>query len=152
MLQANLISLNEKIVLQAKTWIGTRFHHQGRLKKTDSDPGGCDCVGLLVGVAMELGLQSKGLGYFHEQDIKNYSLFSGHQELVSIIDSLLYKTHDFLPGNILLIKTGVKLYHVAILSENNKIIHCSIELGCVTEEIITQNLKKRICSVYSFEK
>jgi hypothetical protein len=33
-------------IAQARTWIGTPFHHQGRLKGV-----GCDCLGLIVGVA-----------------------------------------------------------------------------------------------------
>lgn len=44
---------------QARTWVGTRFHHQGRLKSTDTHPGGVDCLGLLVGVAQELQLKDK---------------------------------------------------------------------------------------------
>ena len=40
------------IVTQARTWIGTPFHHQARLKGK-----GCDCLGLIVGVVDELGLK-----------------------------------------------------------------------------------------------
>ena len=39
------------IVDQARTWLGTPFHHQARLKGK-----GCDCLGLVVGVADELEL------------------------------------------------------------------------------------------------
>jgi cell wall-associated NlpC family hydrolase len=40
------------IVTQARGWIGTPFHHQARLKGI-----GCDCLGLCVGVALELELR-----------------------------------------------------------------------------------------------
>jgi hypothetical protein len=30
------------IVACARSWIGTRFHHQGRLKKADGHKGGVD--------------------------------------------------------------------------------------------------------------
>ncbi|MBL0320066.1 MAG: hypothetical protein IPP74_12385 [Alphaproteobacteria bacterium] len=43
---------NQKIISQARTWLGTPFHHQARLKGK-----GCDCLGLIVGVADELGLK-----------------------------------------------------------------------------------------------
>ena len=39
------------IVAEARTWLGTRFHHQARLKGV-----GCDCAGLVVGVCKALGL------------------------------------------------------------------------------------------------
>lgn len=39
------------IVTAARTWIGTPFHHQARLKGV-----GVDCIGLVIGVARELAL------------------------------------------------------------------------------------------------
>jgi cell wall-associated NlpC family hydrolase len=38
------------IVARAREWIGTPYRHQGRRRD------GCDCLGLIVGVAAELGL------------------------------------------------------------------------------------------------
>ncbi len=48
--------MTHPIVACARGWIGTRFHHQGRIKKTESHKGGVDCLGLLAGVAAELDL------------------------------------------------------------------------------------------------
>lgn len=44
--------MEDKIIEIARSWIGTRFHHQGRTKGV-----GVDCIGLIVGVAKELGLE-----------------------------------------------------------------------------------------------
>ena len=44
----------DTIVTQARTWLGTPFHHQARLKGK-----GCDCLGLIVGVVDELELKDK---------------------------------------------------------------------------------------------
>ncbi len=41
----------EQIVAEARSWLGTPFVHQGRLKGV-----GVDCAGLVVGVARALGL------------------------------------------------------------------------------------------------
>jgi len=41
----------DQIVAVARSWIGTPFHHQARVKGV-----GADCVGLTIGVALELGL------------------------------------------------------------------------------------------------
>ena len=31
--------LVEKIIAEAHSWLGTKFKHQGRIKKTDNDSG-----------------------------------------------------------------------------------------------------------------
>lgn len=41
----------QDVVRVARTWIGTRFLHQASLKGV-----GCDCIGLIAGVARELGM------------------------------------------------------------------------------------------------
>ncbi len=48
------------IVVSARSWVGTAFAHQGRRKACGADPGGVDCLGLLVGVAAECGLARNG--------------------------------------------------------------------------------------------
>ena len=48
-----------KIVTEAKTWLGVRFRHQGRSRET-----GVDCAGLLVVVAQALELSPfDNIGY-----------------------------------------------------------------------------------------
>jgi len=42
-----------QVVEVARTWLGTPFHHQGRVKGV-----GIDCVGLTIGIAQELGIVS----------------------------------------------------------------------------------------------
>lgn len=43
----------EQVVAEARTWIGTPYQHQARVKGV-----GVDCAGLLIGVARALGLVS----------------------------------------------------------------------------------------------
>ena len=45
------MGIREQIVEKARTYLGTPFHHQGRVKGI-----GIDCVGLVVEVSKELGL------------------------------------------------------------------------------------------------
>ncbi|MFP3017550.1 MAG: hypothetical protein ACEY3E_01265 [Candidatus Tisiphia sp.] len=57
------------IAAEARTWLGTKYHHQGRLKKSYASNGGVDCIGLIMGVAMELrlvGADGKLLAKFDE--------------------------------------------------------------------------------------
>ena len=39
------------VVAAARSWVGTPFHHQARVKQA-----GVDCIGLVIGVARELSL------------------------------------------------------------------------------------------------
>lgn len=65
----------EQIVAQARTWLGTKYHHQGRLKKSAKGPGGCDCLGLIIGVIDELGLQDGNGNPLTQADEFNYSMY-----------------------------------------------------------------------------
>lgn len=59
----------EKIVETARGWLGTPYIHQARGPK--GPEGGTDCVGLLIGVSVELGLIEEGYdptGYAWETD------------------------------------------------------------------------------------
>ena len=60
------------IITSARSHIGTRFLHQGRLKKTENHKGGLDCLGLLVSVARECYLRSKTGELLADVDEFNY--------------------------------------------------------------------------------
>ena len=40
----------------ARSWIGTRYHHASDIKRTDGDPGGVDCAMFLVRVFVDAGI------------------------------------------------------------------------------------------------
>lgn len=42
----------DAVVAEARTWLGTPFHHQGRLRGV-----GTDCVGVVMGLARHCGLE-----------------------------------------------------------------------------------------------
>ena len=52
----------DQVVHEARSWLGTPFHHQARLKGV-----GVDCVGLIVGVCNALGIPV--------EDTTNYQRF-----------------------------------------------------------------------------
>lgn len=45
------LTLRQEIEAEARTWLGTPYQHQARVKGV-----GCDCAGLPIGVARALGL------------------------------------------------------------------------------------------------
>lgn len=62
----NQITIPETIIKTARTWLGTKFHHQGRIKRSKQNLGGCDCVGLIIGIGNELGIKS------HNKNLNEY--------------------------------------------------------------------------------
>lgn len=144
------------IIKTARKWIGTQFHHQGRLKKNAKCQGGCDCLGLIIGIAKELNIQSKTNLPLHYFDQVNYSLTIEEDleknTIYNKIQHLLVhkETLSALPGDILLIKIHHNIWHFAILSYHHKIIHTSTTIQQVTEHKLFPKWYHMIAYVFSF--
>jgi NlpC/P60 family putative phage cell wall peptidase len=50
-----------QVVAEARSWLGTKFHHQAAIKGV-----GCDCIGLVRGVCRDLGLRQDPQKYRHQ--------------------------------------------------------------------------------------
>jgi len=148
----------EEIVAQARTWLGTRYHHQGRLKKSSSGPGGCDCLGLIIGVIDELGLQDGEGNALTNADEFNYSMYPERGRLVSSIGKHLRQVpiEQMAVGDVLLFKTFKDPQHVALLSQypgnGPGIIHCNSSAGQVVEQPLSMTWVKMLTHVYRFKK
>lgn len=114
-----------QVLACARTFIGTRWQHQGRKKGL-----GIDCAGLVICVARELGLT--------DVDFANYSR---HPDGASLIAAC--KTHmrplwlgDAMPGDVLAMTFDLHPQHLAILSEfegRQSLIHSYAEARMVVE-------------------
>jgi cell wall-associated NlpC family hydrolase len=62
-----------EIVNAARDWLGTPFHHQARLKTI-----GVDCIGLVIGVARELGMVQPDF------DVTGYSRYPEGRSLMAM--------------------------------------------------------------------
>lgn len=60
---------SDEIVAEARTWVGTRYHHQAMKKRV-----GVDCVGLIVGVG-------KALGFFGADFEEKFREFDGYSHV-----------------------------------------------------------------------
>ena len=103
----------EDVVREAKTWLGTPFHHQGRLKGV-----GVDCAGVIVCVAKELKLDSDF------EDITDYPRMPDGR-LKELLTRYLIKVpfNERQIGDIVSIAWAKEPQHLAILTEPNKILH-----------------------------
>jgi NlpC/P60 family putative phage cell wall peptidase len=141
-----------KIVAQARTWIGTSFHHQGRLKACAGDPGGCDCIGLVVGVMQELGIKLAA------QDKTDYSALPDGRRLKEALDGHLKSVpRAFIrPGDILLFSFAENPQHVGIATNYAAgglgLIHCYASSKTVVEHYYSANWQRRLVAAYRFKK
>ncbi len=146
----------DEIVAAARSWIGTRFHYQGRVKKTAHHRGGVDCLGLFMGVARELNLKTKHGFSIADFDRTDYSqpvdaeLFSAmlaeHLEPV--------KMSDIHAGFLLMFKIKNSQQHIGIAGiynfnpEEYSLIHSYAQARRVVETVLDQKWRDKIVSAY----
>lgn len=146
-------NLQAQIVAAARTWLGTRFHHQGRLKKTTEHKGGCDCLGLLVGVAGELGLTKQEVPLI-SFDRTDYGHVPDGELLKQMLSDLLQEIEleDITPGDVLLFHFEGNPQHLAIVSDyaggGLGIIHCYAQARKVVEHCLDDKWKGRLTSAF----
>lgn len=148
-----MVDRNE-IIRVARSWIGTRFHHQGRLKKDKNDKGGVDCIGFVLGVADELDIKYKGikLNNFDRNDYPKVPIGNQLKEEFSKyldeIDISSVKT-----GDILMFKFDITPQHVGIVAKEGadcNIIHCYMQARGVVEHKLDECWQSRIVTAFKF--
>lgn len=104
-----------QIVAEARSWLGTPFHWQASLKGV-----GCDCKGLVAGVARELDLpEARSL----------YASMASYGEAVPVgllrkgLSETLVGVDEPEPGDVLLLRAGGKAQHLGIFTGED-VIHC----------------------------
>ena len=117
-----------KIVIEAREWIGTPFHHQARGLGV-----GVDSVGVVIGVA-------KSLNYLWH-DVQGYSKNPFKQQLRENIEQDLERISELEDGCILLMCFDADPQHVAIYNAiDNTIIHAlAAQNKCVEHRLDSEN-------------
>lgn len=147
----------DAIVACARGWLGTRFHHQGRLKKTREHAGGVDCLGLLVGVAKELKLQDVNGLPLSLHDVFTYPHLPDVEKLQqSLCNCLeLISIDQMCVGDVALIRISERPQHLAILTDFNNgpgVIHAYAPAKKVVERALDAWWKERIYRAYRIAK
>ena len=108
------------LLLSPKLVLGSapRFVHQGRRKKTATDPGGVDCLGLLIGVAASLDLKDCAGNPLAAADETEYSKLPDGLRLSERLAELLtpISIHDLQAGDIALFTLDNNPQHLGIIS------------------------------------
>lgn len=134
--------LQHQIIDEAREWLGTPFHHQGRLKGV-----GVDCVGLIIGVGRALNLQKD---YIDEGDYSNIP--DGSME-AKVNDVLIRIPRDYRqPGDIVHFAWTAIPQHLGILTDQNTVIHALGHdgHGKVVETHLAPAHLKRVRAVFRF--
>lgn len=102
--------IGDAIAAEAETWIDTPFHWQGRIKGK-----GCDCKGLVAGVAAACGrpeaesVEALAGDYNDRKPVDAKRLKAG---LARLFDQVAVDQRQ--AGDVLLIRLGSKAQHLAI--------------------------------------
>jgi cell wall-associated NlpC family hydrolase len=144
------MEMRKKIITSARTWLGTPFVHQGRVKGK-----GCDCLGFIIGVGNEVGIKIKNLP-IKEFDDTNYTKIPDGKLLKKNLDNLLKPKikSSAKPGDIFLMNFGGNPQHLGIFSDYpnspaTAIIHCYSGSGKVVEHRLDDFWFAKIEQVYS---
>ena len=136
------------VVAEARTWIGTPWHHAARLKGV-----GVDCVGLLIGVARELGIVTSDFDIpAYVQGPDGTMLYWCNRYLTPIPGSELQ------PGDIVVLVPDLLPQHMGILGDYRNgglsIIHAASNEHPprVLETRLLFSRASRFAAAYSFPK
>lgn len=133
----------EDIIAEAKTWIGTPYHHQASLKGV-----GCDCIGLIRGILRELYHfeAAEGINYSADWGDSNGNediIDAGFKYMISI------PVEEAGPGDMVAVRwaKGRVAKHVMLLTYDGMAIH-SYNNSPTTEISLNDWWRRRI--VYAF--
>ena len=124
------------IIEQARTWLGTPFAHQGRVKGL-----GVDCGGLLVCVGREVGVEVA--------DTPAYSMSPDPEIFRSMLADYCYpiSKDEMAPGDVVWISFAGEPRHVAFVTDIG-LLHAWGRPGKVVEHRIDEVWRRRIKSVH----
>lgn len=113
----------EDIIAEARTWVGTPYHHMGAVKGA-----GVDCAQLLNMIYSEVGLIERVDYGEYSQD---WMLHRSEEKYLRVIMNHAKKVDHPLPGDVVLWKIGRCFSHAAVVVTWPEIIHSYKAEGCV---------------------
>jgi hypothetical protein len=140
-------TINATIVTEARKFLNTPFHLQGRKIGV-----GIDCIGLIIAVANNLNIKSKcglPLKYY---DYFQYDLKPLNLDLVLLMEKHFDQCEVIHIGSIALFENNSN-YHLGIIGDyrnNFSLIHACINTNKVVEHRLDASLKHKIIQLYKF--
>ena len=134
------------VLAEARTWLDTPFQHQGCLKGV-----ACDCIGLVKGVGMALGLVDYDPSSDLAKSFSSYSMQPDSQRMREGLATWLVSipVPDAALADILFMAWGHEPQHVALVTDRG-IIHSYSTIGKVVEHSLDAQWKRRIVAAYRY--
>jgi cell wall-associated NlpC family hydrolase len=149
--------MEQHIIQEARCWIGTAFHHQGRVKARAQQKGGCDCIGLILGVADALSIRSRQDGaLLSAHDVAVYHHAFPPPILLQLLQQHLIEVPvaDAKPGDVAVFAMSQRQYHLGILtqyhSEAYGLIHAMAQAKQVVEHRLDAIWQEKFCSAFRY--
>lgn len=141
---------SKKILNISKTWLGTRFHFNGRIKKNQNNAGGIDCIGLILKIGEEVNSTYNGKNIIY-YDYLTYSRYPNKWEMEEFLNKYFIKITEKQAkiGDLIYFNFTNKLEHIAVISDIG-IIHCYIEAKQVVEHNLNDYWKEKIIAYYRY--
>ena len=133
-----------QVAAEARTWLDTPWQHQARLRGV-----GCDCVGLVIGVARELQLIDFGF------DINAYKRIPDGTEIVTQCHAHMARVDaaSIDVGDVVLMRFSNHPQHLAIIGDyahgGLSIIHAYAPSRRVVEHALSDVWRALIVSAYA---
>lgn len=157
-IMSTILSDQLRIIECARSYVGTPFHHQGRLGCSAGHRGGVDCLGLLICVARECGLRSKNGQLLADCDEFNYPHYPDTQRLRTMLATYLHELppSDYQSANIALFEIEGRAQHMGIIATqidaNNAakttIIHAYAPARKVVEHPLDDYWQRRMVGLF----
>jgi hypothetical protein len=142
---------SEKIIENARTWIGTKFALYSSIKKNEKCDGACDCFGFISGVLIETGFSEVKLLFENYQKNK-----INHYKVVEISKCFFIKKdfkekEELKEGQIVCFEIEKNFLHLGFIASvevnSEKIftlIHASSKTGSIVEHFLDDFWIKKI--------
>ena len=133
------IEQRARVVAIARSWIGTKYHHRGRIKGV-----GVDCAQLLVEVFAEAGLLER----FDTGDYPmDWAAHRDDERFLGFVERYGRQVPAALPGDVLVFRYFRCYSHGAIAVDDSLMIHSYIGRG--VELVERSEFANRPCLTYS---
>ncbi|USM11580.1 NlpC/P6 family protein [Citromicrobium phage vB_CbaS-RXM] len=132
---------SDALLISARSWLGTKWMHQGRSRR------GVDCVGLLICAAADLGIEVP--------DLKGYRRAPDPQVFLEHIRTNSEFETDTLPGHFGIFRDGTQPCHVGIFGELHgrvSLLHAYAGTGKVMEEVFDHHWPERLIEIRSLKE
>ena len=122
------------VVTAARGWLGTPWHHQGRVRGV-----GVDCVGVIIGVARDLGLSTF--------DVTGYARRPAAGELASGCICHMTPVEAGQPGDVLLFHMDGQAQHLGVATDIG-VLHAFAPMRRVVEHGLDDGWRAKIVAAF----